>query len=67
MDVVIGPDSIDPIIAAQISTANGKVVRFNIHSKVQDNMEFRTVDEDQIVDRGIGRGDQADQARTLRT
>ncbi len=67
VDVAIGrADEIDAVRAAHIRATDREVVGFEIGDAVEDEMEGRRVDEDEVVDREIRHGDEAQQARVLR-
>ncbi len=68
VDVAIGrADEIDAVRATHILATDREVVGFEIGDTVEDKMEGRRVDEDEVVDREVRHGDKAQQARILRT
>lgn len=66
VDVVVRPDSVDTIVATQIGASDRKMVRFDIHGEVQNNMELGTIDQDQVMDGGVCGRDQADETGSIR-
>ena len=65
MDVVVRPDCVDTVVAAQVGSSDREMVRFDVHGEVQNNMELGTVDQDQVMDRGVCRRDQADETGSI--
>ena len=53
MDPVVLADCIDAIIASEVGSTNGKMVHFNVSSKLEDEVELRTIDQDEIVEARI--------------
>lgn len=61
MDPIVCSNGIYPIITTQIASTNSQMICLNIDSKVKDDVEFRAVHQNQVVDRGVGWGDQPHQ------
>lgn len=64
---IVCPNSINAILTTQVGSTNSQMISFNVDSKVKNDVELRAVDEDQVMDRGIGGRDQSHQARTVST
>lgn len=51
--VIVNPvvlaDRINAIVAPKIGSANGEMVHFDVSSKLEDEVELRTIDQDEIV------------------
>jgi uncharacterized SAM-binding protein YcdF (DUF218 family) len=52
---VILADSINAIVAPKIGSTNGQVVHFDVSSKLEDEVELWTIDQDEIVEARIDR------------
>jgi hypothetical protein len=63
MNPVVSAHKVDTVIGAEISTTNGQMVDLDIHAKVEDDVELRTINQEQVVHRGVGWRDQTDQSR----
>lgn len=58
MDPVICPNCINTIVGSQVSTPDCQVVDLNIHTKIEDEVELWTVDQDQVMYGSINWADQ---------
>lgn len=54
MNVVIASNRVYTIVAAQICPANSQVIHFDVQHKIEDNVELWTVNQDQVVNSGVG-------------
>lgn len=54
MNVVICSDRINTVVATQIRSADGQVIYFDVQDKIEHNVKFWTVNQDQVMDRRIG-------------
>ena len=50
MNVVIRSNCVDTIVATQITSPDGQMICLHIDRKVKNNVEFRAVHENQVVD-----------------
>ncbi len=66
MNPVVRPNGINTIIGAKIRSSNSQVIHFNINSKIKNEMELRTVNKDQVMNRDIGGRDESKHARSVR-
>ena len=55
MNPVVLADRINAIVASKIGSTNGKMVHFDVSSKLEDEVEFRAVNQDEIVKARIDR------------
>lgn len=55
--IVVNPvvlaDRINAIVASKVGSTNGEVVHFDVSSKLEDEVELRTIDQDEIVEARI--------------
>ena len=69
--VVVNPvvlaDRINAIVTSEIGSTNGEMVDFDVPSKLEDEMELRTVDQYEIVEARIDWRHDPNEARTIRT
>jgi hypothetical protein len=65
MDMIVCANCINTIVTAEISTPDGKMVRFHVDGKVEHDVELWAIDQDQVMDGGIRWRDQADEAGTI--
>lgn len=49
MDPIVRPNGIDAIITTQIGSADSQMICFNIDRKVKNDVKFRTIHQDQVV------------------
>lgn len=55
MNPVVLADRINAIVASKIGSTNGKMVHFDVSSKLEDEVKFRAVNQDEIVKARIDR------------
>ena len=67
MNIIVCSNGIDSIIRSQVRPSNGQVIDFNIKCKIEDKVELGAVNQQQIVDCSIDRGDQSQHSRSIRT
>jgi hypothetical protein len=66
MDPIVLADGVDAIITSKIGSTDSEMIHLNILPELEDEVELRTVDQDEIMEAGIDWRHDADQARTLR-
>jgi hypothetical protein len=66
MDPIILTNGVNAIIASKIGSADSEMINLNILPELEDEVEFRTVDQNEIMEAGIDWRYDADQAGTLR-
>ena len=64
MNPVICTDNVNSVVRAEICAPNCQVINLNIDSKVEHNVKLRTVNKDQVVNRGIDRRNEAYKPRS---
>lgn len=64
VDPVIRAHYVDTIIRAKVSASNCQVVNLKVDSKVEDDMEFGAVNQNEIMNCSVNGRDQADQSGT---
>jgi len=67
MDPVVFPDRIDAVVAAEIGASDRQMIDLNVLGEVEDEVELRTVDKNQVVEAGVDWRDDPDQAWSLST
>jgi hypothetical protein len=65
MDVVICSNGVDSIIASEICTPYSEMVNLHVQCKVEYNMEFRAVNQDQVMYSCVDWRNQSDKSRAL--
>lgn len=67
VDPVVLANRINTIVAPEVGSTDGQMIHFDVSSKLEDEMEFRTVDQDEIVEARIDWRYNSNEARALRT
>ena len=62
---VVGADNINPISPAHIRSSNGDLIGFHIGYTVEDQVECRGVNKDDIVNRDVGARDESKESGIL--
>lgn len=65
MDIIVRSNRIDTIIASEICTPYSQMVHFDIQRKVEYDMEFGAIDQDQVVNSCVDWRYQSDKSRAL--
>ena len=53
MDPVVFPNRIDAVVAAEIGASDRQMIDLNVLGEVEDEVELRTVDKNQVVEAGV--------------
>jgi hypothetical protein len=53
MNVVVRSNRINTIVATQVRPADGQVIYFDVQDKIEHNVKFRTVHQNQVMNRRI--------------
>jgi len=53
MDPVVLANSIDAVITSKISSTDSEMINFDISSKLEDEVEFWTVNQDEVMEAGV--------------
>lgn len=54
MNVIISSNRVYTIVATQICPTDGQVIYFNVQDEIEHDVKFRTVNQNQVMDSGIG-------------
>lgn len=66
MNPIIFTNGVNAIVTPQVGSADGEMIDFDVLPELEDEMELRTVDQDEIMEAGIDWRYDADQAWALR-
>ena len=65
MDVIVGSNSINAIVTAQVPSTNREMIGFHVDSEIENDMKLGTVDKDQVMYRGVCWRNQTYEARAI--
>jgi hypothetical protein len=66
MNPIILTNGVDAIVTSKIGSADSEMIHLDVLPELEDEVELRTVDQDEIMEAGIDWRHYADQAGTLR-
>lgn len=67
MNIVIFPNRVYTVITTKICSADSQVIHLDVEYEVENNVELWTVDQDQVMNRGVSWRNQSNKARALGT